>query len=202
MNGLHLAGSATGRAREGRTAVFFGGVRPTSAEEEKLAEEIGQALAQAGYQLLHGGYNGLMEAAARGASSEGVPVTAVTLIDKRDEWGAFNPYATTSVHLPDLGARLNHYLDHADLVVAMGGGVGTLHELTAAMYYATTIRPIPIFLAGAAALRLLAFLREEKWLYETSTRPLGFLSTAESADAFRDHLAAPGVFDTAPIGGA
>ncbi|WP_432059406.1 LOG family protein [Streptomyces sp. S1] len=176
MNGLH------------RTAVFFGGVRAASGDEEKLAEEIGRALAQAGYELLHGGYNGLMEAAARGAASEGAQVTAVTLADKHDEWGAFNPYATASVHLPDLGTRLNHYLDHADLVVAVGGGIGTLHELTAAAYYATTIRPVPVVLAGATALRLLAFLREEKWLYETPTRPLGFLRTAETAGAFRDHL--------------
>ncbi|MFD4373347.1 LOG family protein [Streptomyces sp. NPDC058486] len=199
MNGLHLVGSATGRAREGRTAVFFGGVRPASTEEEKLAEEIGQALAQAGYELLHGGYNGLMEAAARGASSGGAPVTAVTLVDKHDEWGAFNPYATASVHVSDLGARLNHYLDHADLVVAMGGGTGTLHELTAAAYYATCIRPVPVFLAGAAALRLFAFLRKEKWLYETPTRPLGFLRTAETADAFRTHIAA---LHATSIGGA
>ncbi|MFF0427765.1 LOG family protein [Streptomyces sp. NPDC004520] len=199
MNALHLAGPASDRAREGLTAVFFGGVRPTSDEEEKLAEEIGQALARAGYQLLHGGYNGLMEAAARGASSEGALVTAVTLIDKHGEWGTFNPHTTTSVHLPDLGARLNHYLDHADFVVAMDGGIGTLHELTAAIYYATTIRPVPVFLVGPATLRLLAFLRKEKWLYETPTRPLGFLHTVESADAFRHCLA---TLDTASIGGA
>ncbi|MFI6444885.1 LOG family protein [Kitasatospora sp. NPDC050543] len=199
MNALHLSGPATSRAREGLIAVFFGGVVPASAEEEKLAEEIGRALAQAGYSLLHGGYNGLMEAAARGASSQGAAVTAVTLIGKHDEWGAFNPHATLSVHLPNLGARLNHYLEHADLIVAMGGGVGTLHELTAALYYATTVRPVPVYLAGPTALRLLAFLCEERWLFETPTRPLGFLTVTESADAFRAHLAA---LDTAPIGGA
>ncbi|MFD9353582.1 LOG family protein [Streptomyces sp. NPDC060031] len=199
MNALHLAGPATNWAREGLTAVFFGGVVPASAEEAELAEEIGRALAQAGYSLLHGGYNGLMEAAAHGASSEGAVVTAVTLIGKHDEWGPFNPHATASVHVPDLGARLNHYLEHADLVVAMGGGVGTLHELTAALYHSTTIRPVPIFLAGPAALRLLAFLRQEKWLYATPTRPLGFLTAVESADDFRTCLA---TLDTAPIGGA
>ncbi|MFE0578116.1 LOG family protein [Streptomyces sp. NPDC058874] len=188
-----------GPVGEGPTAVFFGGVRPASADEEKLAEEIGRALAEAGYQLLHGGYNGLMEAAARGASSQGAAVTAVTLIDKHDTWGAFNPYATASVHLPDLGTRLNHYLAHADLIVAMGGGIGTLHELTAAVYYATTVRPVPICLAGSTTLRLLAFLREEKWLYETPTRPLSFLHTAGSADAFRSRLTA---LRTASIGGA
>ncbi|WP_395295257.1 LOG family protein [Kitasatospora hibisci] len=199
MNALHLAGPAASRAREGLTAVFFGGVVPASAQEETLAEEIGRALAQAGYQLLHGGYNGLMEAAARGAGGQGAMVTAVTLTGKHDEWGAFNPHTTLSVHLPDPGARLSHYLENADLVVAMGGGVGTLHELTAALYYATTIRPVPVCLAGASALRLLAFLREERWLYETPTRPLGFLATVESADAFRAHLAS---LDTTSIGGA
>lgn len=199
MSAPHLAGPATSRAREGRTAVFFGGVVPASTEEENLAEEIGRALAQAGYTLLHGGYNGLMEAAARGAASEGTTVTAVTLAGKHDAWGAFNPHTTTSVHLPDLGARLQHYLESADLIVAMGGGVGTLHELTAALYYATTVRPVPVCLAGPAALRLLAFLREEKWLYETPTRPLGFLTVADTSGAFRAHLA---TLDTAPIGGA
>nr|BEK70298.1 hypothetical protein KPHV_75250 [Kitasatospora purpeofusca] len=87
MNALHLAGPAAGRAREGLTAVFFGGVVPASAQEETLAEEIGRAMAQAGYQLMHGGYNGLMEAAARGAAGQGATVTAVTLIGKHDEWG-------------------------------------------------------------------------------------------------------------------
>lgn len=199
MNAIRLGGLATSRAPEGLTAVFFGGVVPASAEEENLAEDAGRALAQAGYTLLHGGYNGLMEAAARGAASQGAIVTAVTLVDKHDEWGAFNPHTTRSVHLPDLGARLQHYLESADLIVAMGGGVGTLHELTAALYYATTVRPVPICLAGSTALRLLAFLREEKWLYETPTRPLGFLTTADTAGAFRTHLA---TLDTAPIGGA
>ncbi|MFF0293028.1 LOG family protein [Kitasatospora sp. NPDC004614] len=199
MTALHLAGPAATRAREGLTAVFFGGVVPASGEEELLAEEIGRSVGDAGYQLLHGGYNGLMEAAARGAAGRDAFVTGVTLAGKHEEWGAFNPHTTVSVHLPDLGARLIHYLEHADLIVAMGGGVGTLHELTAALYYATTIRPVPVCLAGPTALRLLAFLREEKWLFETPTRPLGFLRTADTAEDFRALL---GALDTSPIGGA
>ncbi|MGW3564454.1 SLOG cluster 4 domain-containing protein [Streptomyces sp. NPDC000941] len=178
----------TPRSRRARTAVFFGGVVPASPDEERLAEEVGMALAGAGFALLHGGYNGLMEAAARGAASKGGTITAVTLADKHPEWGEFNPHITDEVHLPDVGTRLNHYLDTADLVVAMGGGVGTLHELTAALYYAGNIRPIPVWITGPAALGLLAFLRREKWLFETSTRPLGFLSQIASASAFAAQL--------------
>ncbi|MFF4531395.1 LOG family protein [Streptomyces sp. NPDC001407] len=191
---------ATGRdGARGRqtTAVFFGGVVPASPDEERLAEEVGMALAGAGFTLLHGGYNGLMEAAARGAASKGGAVTAVTLADKHGEWGAFNPYVTADVRLPDIGTRLNHYLDHADLVVAMGGGVGTLHELTAAIYYAGNIRPVPIWITGPTALGLLAYLRREKWLFETETRPLGFLRPIASAAAFAVQL-----HDLIPLGKA
>ncbi len=168
--------------------MFFGGVVPASADDECLAEAIGMALAGNRFALLHGGYNGLMEAAARGAASKGGDVTAVTLAAKHAEWGDFNAHVTAEVHLPNLGARLTHYLDQADVVVAMGGGVGTLHELTAALYYAGSIRPVPVWLVGPAALRLLAFLQREKWLVETPTRPLGFLSAIASEAAFAASL--------------
>ncbi|MFD3996077.1 LOG family protein [Streptomyces sp. NPDC058583] len=192
-HGDHLPAPATGRggAPGGqRTAVFFGGVVPASPFEEQLAEEAGKALGAAGFRLLHGGYNGLMEAAARGASSKGAQITAVTLADRHAQWGAFNPYVTDEVHAADMGARVMHSLDAADLVVAMGGGVGTLHELTAALYYAGNIRPVPVWITGPTALGLLAFLRREKWLFETPTRPLGFLHTIASTGAFHTQLQA------------
>jgi uncharacterized protein (TIGR00730 family) len=172
-----------------KTAVFFGGVVPTSADEERIAEEVGTALAGAGFKLLHGGYNGLMEAAARGAAAKGGKFGAVALTGKRAEWGDFNEYVTEAIHLPDVGSRLNHYLDQADLFVAMGGGVGTLHELTTAIYYAGSIRPVPVWLVGPTALRLLVFLRREKWLFESATRPLGFLTPIASAAVFATELA-------------
>ncbi|MFF0133693.1 LOG family protein [Streptomyces mirabilis] len=168
-------------SRPDRTAALFAGVVPPDGEEP-LAEAAGAALARAGYSLKHGGYNGLMEAAARGAARHGAPVTAVTLADRPD-WGAFNSHVTTTVYAPTMGARLHAYLDGADLVVAMGGGVGTLHELTAALYYATTIRPLPVRLLGPTASRLSAFLRAEGWLTESPTRPLGFLRELPDAEA-------------------
>ncbi|MDI5969436.1 LOG family protein [Streptomyces sp. SL13] len=170
------------------TAALFAGVVPPDGEEP-LAEAAGAALARAGYGLKHGGYNGLMEAAARGAAHHGVPVTAVTLADRPD-WGAFNPHVTTTVYAPTMGARLHAYLDDADLVVAMGGGVGTLHELTAALYYATTIRSLPVRLLGPTACRLSAFLRAQGWLTESPTRPLGFLREFPDAEALAADLAA------------
>lgn len=168
------------------TVAFFAGVLPP-AGEEPLAEAAGAALARAGYALRHGGYNGLMEAAARGAARHGVPVTAVTLAERPD-WGAFNAHVTDTVHAPTMGARLHAYLDDADLVIAMGGGVGTLHEVTAALYYATTIRPVPVRLLGPTAVRLGDYLRAAGWLIQTPTRPLGFLRDLPDITALESDL--------------
>lgn len=87
-----------------------------------------------------------------------------------------------------MGERLHAYLDDADLVVAMGGGVGILHELTAALYYATTIRSLPVRLLGPAACCLSTFLRAEGWLTESPTRPLGFLRELPDAEALAADL--------------
>ncbi len=168
------------------TATFFGGVVPTSEEEEQLAYGIGVALGAAGLVLQHGGYNGLMEQAARGAAAAGGQVVAVTLTDV--EWGEFNPYVTDVVRLPTMGERLHRFLDGTDLVVAMGGGVGTLHEFTAALWYAGNIRPIPLWLAGETALRLSAFLKAERWVFESPTRPLGFLREIPDLATFEREL--------------
>ncbi|MGH3774257.1 MAG: LOG family protein [Pseudonocardiaceae bacterium] len=170
------------------TVAFFGGVVPASEQEEQLAYGIGAALGGAGLLLRHGGYNGLMEEAARGAATAGGHVVAVTLTNVN--WGEFNPHVTEAVRLPTMGERLHRFLDDTDLVVAMGGGVGTLHELTAALWYSGNIRPVPVWLAGHTALRLLTFLKDERWLFESPTRPLGFLREVPDLATLERDLAA------------
>ncbi|MQA26744.1 MAG: DNA transporter [Micromonosporaceae bacterium] len=179
---------ASGRESHNRRAVFFGGCVPASPQEENLAHTIGTALAQVEFALWHGGYNGLMEQAARGAAEAGGQVVAVTL-DGVD-WGEFNPYVNDATRQPSMGARLHTFLDDADLVVAMAGGVGTLHELTAALWYAGNIRPVPVAVAGPTARRLLDFLRAHQWIYASPTRPLDFLHEVSSADELRPIVAA------------
>ena len=178
-----------------RTATFFGGVVRSAPADGALARGVGLALGQAGFRLRHGGYNGLMEDAAGGAASAGADVIAITLAGV--DWGPFNESVTEALHLPTLGSRLDRFLDGTDLVVAMGGGVGTLHELTAAIWYAGNVREVPILLAGRTALRLAAFLRGDRWLFETPTRPLGFLHTAVDLEEFTRTLAVLS-FDSLP----
>ena len=162
-------------------AVFLGGVAVESPSERKLAYRCGRAIGRLGYILFHGGYNGLMEDAARGASAEGVQVVAITLAHK-EEWGKFNPYVTRSIYVKDLGERLSAFFSHADVVIAMGGGVGTLHEITAAIWYAGNVRRIPVILLGHRAERLLSILKEHGWIYESPTRPVDFLHIVRSAE--------------------
>lgn len=182
-----------------RTAALFAGVLGTP-EDAALAEAVGAVLGRAGFRLRHGGYNGLMEAAARGAASEnGAAITAVTLAGK-EEWGPFNWFVDHAVHAPTMGARLHAYLDDADLVVALGGGVGTLHELTAAVYYAGNIRPLPVRLVGPTTRRLHDFLVQDRWLVETPTRPLGFLRCLDDADALAADLSSPTAAGTSTAG--
>jgi Possible lysine decarboxylase len=115
-------------------------------------------------------------------------VVAVTLTDV--DWGEFNPYVTDAVRLSTMGARLHRFLDNTDLVVAMGGGIGTLYELTAALWYAGNVRAVPVWLTGETARRLLAFLRAERWVFESATRPLGFLREIPDLVTFEWELSA------------
>lgn len=163
-------------------AVFLGGVAADSFVDRELAHACGSVLGRLGYALYHGGYNGLMEDAARGASAEGTDVIAVTLMGK-EEWGQLNPYVTRAIYANDLGHRLETFLSTADVVVAMGGGVGTLHEITAAIWYAGNVRPIPVVMAGSRAEALLNALKEQKWIYSTPTRPVDFLHVVHDAEA-------------------
>jgi uncharacterized protein (TIGR00725 family) len=168
-------------------ATFLGGCVAASADEEALAFRAGRRLGELGFAFQHGGYNGLMEHAARGAAESDARVVAVTLRGK-EEWGAFNPYVTETIYARDMGARLAQLIGRAHVIVAAGGGVGTLHELTAALWYAGNIRPVPVVLLGPTADRLACFLHQEKWLYESPTRPLDFLHSALTESALNNLL--------------
>jgi uncharacterized protein (TIGR00725 family) len=171
-------------------AVFLGGVAADSLSERELAYQCGRTIGRLGYTLFQGGYNGLMEDAARGASEEGVEVLAITLAHKK-EWGDFNPYIKRAIYATDLGQRLNAFFSTADVVIAMGGGVGTLHEIAAAIWYAGNLRRIPVILLGARAERLLSTLKEQGWIYESPTRPIDFLRVACSAEELDAFLCDP-----------
>ena len=98
----------------------------------RLAEALGEALVGAGYRVLTGGLGGVMEAASRGArrSPAHGPASVIALLPGHDP-AAANPHVDVAI-ATGLGHLRNALVAHADAVIAIGGGAGTLSELALA----------------------------------------------------------------------
>ena len=103
----------------------IGGSEP-STKEARMAEEVGRELARQGAILVCGGLGGIMEAACKGASSQG----GVTIgILPGGNGKAANPYVQIPI-VTNLGeARNVVVVKSAEAVIAIGGGYGTLSEI-------------------------------------------------------------------------
>ena len=106
------------------------GPDPASPEVQEQAEEIGRLIARAGAVLVCGGLGGVMEAAGRGATSEGGVVIGILPATDRSE---ANPYLTWS--LPTgMGEMRNALIVRAaDVLIAVAGEFGTLSEVALAL---------------------------------------------------------------------
>jgi uncharacterized protein (TIGR00725 family) len=100
------------------------------AEEERLAEEVGRLLAERGAVVLCGGLGGVMAAVARGAAGAGG--LCVGLLPGTDAEAAA---PAVGVAIPTgLGELRNGLLARAcAAMVAIGGGYGTLSEISLAL---------------------------------------------------------------------
>ncbi len=107
----------------------IGGAQP-STEEARLAEEVGRELARQGATLVCGGLGGVMEAACRGASSEGGVTIGILPGDKPE---AANPYVQIPVVTGMGHARNISVVKSAQAVIAIGGSYGTLSEIAHAL---------------------------------------------------------------------
>lgn len=113
-------------------AVIGDGTAPPGSVPWRLAEEVGEALIQGGFRLVTGGLGGVMEAASAGArrAPAHAPGSVIALLPG-DDPGDANP--SVDVAIPTgLGHLRNALVAHADAVVAIGGGAGTLSEMALA----------------------------------------------------------------------
>jgi hypothetical protein len=104
----------TGRAQPGEPAFI-------------LAEEVGRALALAGFAIANGGYGGTMYAAAKGAAEAGGTVIGVTCRAFKNS--AANEFVTREVVTDSLEERLHNLVEIGQAYVVLPGGTGTLLEL-------------------------------------------------------------------------
>ncbi|MGD0076118.1 MAG: LOG family protein [Candidatus Binataceae bacterium] len=88
---------------------------------------MGRLLGKSGFDVVTGGYAGVMEAVSRGAHETGAHVKGITL---KSFGETVNPYVLDEITVPDFHARLRRLVDLVDGYVVMRGGMGTLAELT------------------------------------------------------------------------
>ena len=116
------------------------GIIGDSAERPELnsiAEKMGILIAKEGYTLITGGRQGIMQAASRGAKSvDPRPETArvIGILPGTDGTGS-NPYIDYVIPTGVGWARNQIVVLSSDIVVAMGGGAGTLSEMSYAWVY-------------------------------------------------------------------
>ncbi len=108
-----------------RFIAVIGGASP-SAPQASLAEAVGREIARRGVILVCGGLGGIMEAACRGAYSEGGVTIGILPGDSRQE---ANPYVRIPI-VTNMGlARNVAVVKSAQVVIAIDGGYGTLSEI-------------------------------------------------------------------------
>jgi uncharacterized protein (TIGR00725 family) len=101
-----------------------------STEEAKLAETVGELLAERGVTVICGGLGGVMEAACRGAKSKSG--LTVGILPGQDA-STSNPWVDIPV-VTGLGEARNVVVaKSAQAVIAIGGNYGTLSEIAYAL---------------------------------------------------------------------
>ncbi len=109
-----------------RAPVGVIGAREATAPQLAFATALGRGLGEAGVVVLCGGLVGIMAAVSQGAAEAGGTVVGV-LPD--GDWRTANPWVTIPI-ATGIGVARNAIIARAALVlVAVGGGYGTLSEI-------------------------------------------------------------------------
>ncbi len=112
-----------------KTITVFGSSKPIDSEEQYLtAFNLGKELALNGFNICTGGFNGIMEAASKGAVEGGGEAIGVTV----NLWGGkTNKFVSKEIVCNSLLERIDKLIESGDAFVVLQGGTGTLLELAA-----------------------------------------------------------------------
>src|SRR5579883_1936978 len=103
-------------------SVFGGAQCPPDSREYQEARQLGRLLAESGYTVCTGGYQGVMGAASRGAYEAGGAVVGVTLSQLTSPVNDFITEVRPTTNFYD---RLQGLIQHSTGYVAVRGGIGT-----------------------------------------------------------------------------
>lgn len=135
----------------GPAVTVFGSARtPRSHPHYAMTREIAAALGRAGFAIITGGGEGLMEAANRGARDAGAMSVGCNIELPREE--RVNAYCDLSLRFRHFFARKVMFVRYACAFVIAPGGYGTLDEMfeLLTLLQTATIRDSPVILADQA----------------------------------------------------
>jgi uncharacterized protein (TIGR00730 family) len=164
-----------------RIVTVFGASRvgPDSPEYE-LGYQLGLCLGEAGFSICNGGYDGTMEAVAKGIRETGG--RSIGVLVESIEGRTHNPYIDEVERTEGLLYRLERLVTLGEAYLVLPGGIGTLLEL-ALVWNLSTVRELqkPIILLGQEWRAAIAGLGQHILLRPGDRERLLHVDSAEEA---------------------
>jgi uncharacterized protein (TIGR00730 family) len=169
----------------------FGSARSKpDSTEWRLGEDLGGALARAGYAVITGGGPGVMEAANKGAAEAG-GLSVGLGIELPFEQG-LNDWVDIGIDFRYFFSRKTMFVKYAQAFVVLPGGFGTLDELFEAVTLVQTrkVTRFPVVLMGTAYWQGLVDWMRNTMLPDGKVGPedLGLLYLTDDVDAAVAHI--------------
>ncbi len=144
-----------------KTVGVFGSATTNESDPEyRAAVEAGRVIAENGYDLLCGGYGGMMEAVCRGCSDGGGRTEGIGLTHFTAQHNRFIDDFSVAA---SLGKRLDYFVGKSDRFLALPGGIGTVTEVLFVWDLAKTRQTdkTPVLLYGPMWESLISALKED-----------------------------------------
>ena len=155
---------------------MIGVVGPETSQPEltELAEEVGREIARKGAVLVCGGLGGVMTEAARGAKEIGGVTLGILPGSETSDANEFIDFPIAT----NMGYARNSIIVHtADVLIAIGGGYGTLSEIALALKIGKAVVALqpPYQIPGVIAAQTpLGAVDEALTLFELGRKPPKF----------------------------